>query len=149
MVICFWLCWVSCCVGLSLVAASAGYPLAACRLLSAAAPPAVERAPGHTGSVLVAPVLWSAHSMLVATGSAALRCVRSSQTRDQTRGSCISWWILYHWATWEAPSFPLNTCNGYLLCARAPPQLMAVLPVTGLLPLSCSSSSPLASNGSI
>ena len=31
----------------------------------------------------------------------------SSQPRDQTRVSCVSWtvrWILYHWTTWEAQS---------------------------------------------
>ena len=61
-----------CCVGLSLVVAGEGYPLAVCGLLTEAAPRAVGRAPGHTGSVaaalgsvVVAPVLWSAHSMVV------------------------------------------------------------------------------------
>ena len=35
-------------------------------------------------------------------GLVALQHVGSSQTRDQTRVSCISRQILYHWATWEA-----------------------------------------------
>ena len=30
---------------------------------------------------------------------------RSSQFRDQTGVSCIGWWILYHWAIWEAPEY--------------------------------------------
>ena len=32
----------------------------------------------------------------------------SSPFRDQTCISCIGRWILYHWATWEAPSNPLQ-----------------------------------------
>ena len=38
----------------------------------------------------------------------------SSWPRDWTRISCIGRWILYHWATWEAPSrahaVPQNVC---------------------------------------
>lgn len=149
MVTCFRPCWASCCVCLSLLAPGEGCPRAVCRLLTAAPPPAVERAPGCTGSVLVASVLWSAHSTLAAHRfSCPAAC-----------GIVSDWgsdpWLLHQLVDPEplshlgSPSFPLNTCNGYLLCARAPPRLMAVLPVTGLSPLACSSSSQLASIGSI
>ena len=46
-------------------------------------------------------------------GWATSRHVGSSWTRDRTRGSCIGRWILYHWATREAPGItslcPANT----------------------------------------
>ena len=38
----------------------------------------------------------------------------SSQSRDQTCVSCIGKWILYHWATWEAPSPQHRAQNNYL-----------------------------------
>ena len=41
------------------------------------------------------------------------------QPRDQTRVSCIGRWILYSWATWEAPVcvyFLVNSCIYQVLC---------------------------------
>ena len=37
----------------------------------------------------------------------------SSWPRDQTCVSCIGRWILYHWATWEAPPLIIADDNKY------------------------------------
>ena len=84
----FWLC----CVGFPLVAASRGCSscgaqashwggFSCCR----------ARGAGRVGSVVAAPP------------AAAPRSVGSSWTRAWTHVSCIGRWILYHWATREAP----------------------------------------------
>ena len=44
-------------------------------------------------------------------GLAALQHVGSSHTRDWTHVSCTGRWILYHWATREAPVHILRTCE--------------------------------------
>ena len=92
-----------CCVGLSLVAAGEGYPLVVCGLLTAAAPRAVGRAPGHTGSVaaalgseVVAPVLRSAHSMVVTHGFSCPAACGILSDWGSDPWPCIGWWILYH-----------------------------------------------------
>ena len=42
----------------------------------------------------------------------------SSQPRDQTHISCIDRWLLYHWATWEAPFIIVLHIN-HLTCIKA------------------------------
>ena len=49
----------------------------------------------------------------------AIFCSRRS-SRDQTHISCISRWILYHWATWEVPGalrFLAKGCNWLTMLA--------------------------------
>ena len=48
-------------------------------------------------------VQWLRHMGLVAP-----QHVPSSWTRDQSDVSCIGGWILYHWATKEAPYCPFS-----------------------------------------
>ena len=36
----------------------------------------------------------------------------SSQSRNQTHGSCVGSWILYHWTTWEAISYKKKVLPG-------------------------------------
>ena len=59
------------------------------------------RALGPLASVIVVPGLYSTGSVVVAHR---LSCSRSSQIRDRPRVSCIGRRILYHRATWEAPT---------------------------------------------
>ena len=42
----------------------------------------------------------------------------SSQSRDRTCVSCIGRWILYHWATWEAPYLFFFKFFSHLGCYR-------------------------------
>ena len=77
--------------GLSLVADSRAYSLAVVCGLIVVASLAVE----HRRQ--------NAWQQLYCTGLLALWHVESSQIRDRTHVSCIDRWILYHWATKEAP----------------------------------------------
>ena len=56
------------------------------------------------GSIVVAPRLKTQAQSWWYTGLVALRQLGSPQIRDGIRACCISRWILYHWATKEAPS---------------------------------------------
>ena len=102
-----------CCIGFSLVVASGGYSLVIDRLLIAVASlVAKHRLRGVGASVVVALGLsnWGSPEALEhrldhlwCLGLVALWHVESSQTRDWTHVPCICRWILYHWATQEAP----------------------------------------------
>ena len=69
------------------------------------------QAPGHSGFSSCS--LWAQQSVFPSSraqtqplwcmGLVAPWHVGSSRTRDLTHVSCIGKWILYHWATWEAP----------------------------------------------
>ena len=54
-------------------------------------------------SLVVAPGLWSTGSIVVAQSWLLHSMGESSWIRDQIHVSCIGRWILYHWATREAP----------------------------------------------
>ena len=69
---------------------------------------------------------------------------RSSQPRDRIQVSCIGRWILYHWATWEAPlgtlEMPLTQiwhkgCHGFTSCETLweLPELSVPQVLTGLV----------------
>ena len=59
----------------------------------------------NMGSVVVAPQLWSTGWIVWCTDLVPPWHVGSSQIRDQSHVSCIGKWIIYHWATREAPQF--------------------------------------------
>ena len=93
-----------CCSGFSLVVEGAGYSLVAvCRLLIMVASVVVK----HMDSRAWTLELWlpgsRAQAPWLCVGLVALWHVGSSWTRDWTRISCTGRWILYHWATREAP----------------------------------------------
>ena len=84
----------------------------------------------------------------------------SSRTRDQTRVSYISMWILDHWATRGAPAvifwswnlllFILATVSGYGVCGLFPwragwPHTTMTYSFPSLEPVSCPKSSSVAS----
>ena len=103
---------VHCSSGFSLAAASRS-----CSCCSVWASHAVEHGLwGMGASVLGTTRLWSTGSIVVAhTGSTKLwhlvapQHMGSSQIRDRTHVSCIGRWILYHWATREAPVLSILT----------------------------------------
>ena len=77
-----------------------------------------------TGSVVAAHRLES-------MGSAAPKCVGSSQTRNQTHVPCIGRRILYRWATREVLSFTLKLCLCLLLLPPFSPVHMKPLCFVG------------------
>ena len=80
------------------------------------------QAPGHecfSSCSMWAQKLWFPGSRLQAqqlwcTGLVALWHVESSQIRDWTCVSCIGRWVLYHWATKEAP-FGISCREGLVI----------------------------------
>ena len=76
-----------------------------------------SRVHGFTSCSRWAQWLWLLGSRVQAqylqrTGLVALQHVGSSWTRDWTSVSCVGRWILYHWATREAPVW----CFDLVLC---------------------------------
>ena len=91
---------VRCWAGFSLAVATGGSPLVLVHgLLLAVASLVAEHGPEGTGtSVVVAPGLWSAGSIVMLHRLSCSAAFGSSQTHV----SCFGRWILYHWATREA-----------------------------------------------
>ena len=87
-----------CCLGFSLIPVSGGHSLVVvCELLIALAAPVGEhRLWGVRASVVELPGCRAQAQQLLNMGLVAPQDVGSSQTRDSTRVSCISMWILYH-----------------------------------------------------
>ena len=103
--------WVFCCLDF-LVVASRGYSLfVVCRLLIEVAFSLWSMGSRalrllwlqHVGLVVAAPWLQSTGLIVWCTGLVVPRHVGSSWIRDWTCVFCIGRWILYHWATREAP----------------------------------------------
>ena len=91
-----------CSLGLSLVAASGGYSLAAVRrLVIAVASRCGAWALGHLGQWLRLPGS-RAQAQLRRLGFVAPWQVASSQIRDRTYVPCFDRWVLYYWVTRQA-----------------------------------------------
>ena len=103
------ICW--CTWAFSLVAASGGHSLVVvCSLIAV-----VSLVVGEMGSRSMGFRSWSMWAQkLWYTGLADPCHVGSSWTRNQTHVPCLGRWILYHWATRDAPLFLLLTCRSSL-----------------------------------
>jgi len=105
-----------CCAGFSPVVMSRGSSLVVvCGLLTVVASPVADHGLwSEWDSVVAVYGHCSTGSVVVAHGSVVPQHVRSSRTVDRTCVFCIGRWILYQWATREAPIFFLTKLSYFL-----------------------------------